>query len=221
MDLGMYLEMRMIGAYESLWDDVIKQFMHYSSPLVVRRAVPTIKHMLDTPALANANAKKILELEEELGTALRDAVGAREIETATLQEEEAKRIEGVALRVACLSSTRDMMAWMEDDEGGKQSRALDIFLALLERAKLGHEAEDKVRISWCGRLGEEADSRLAERTCDQCRLILPAMEVTCGLCHCRCRLFRGTCSRSDIEAAARPGSRNADRLCHRRRVSGN
>ena len=158
MDPGMYLEMRMVTAYESLWDDVSKQFMHYSCPFVVRRAVATIKHMLDTPPLANANAKKILELEEELGTALRDAVGAREIETAVLQEEEARRIEGVALRVACLSSTRDMMAWMEDDEGGKQSRALDIFLALIERAKLGHEAEDKVRIFWRGPLDKEADS---------------------------------------------------------------
>lgn len=188
MDLGMFLEMRMIGAYETLWDDVTKQFMHYSSPLVVRRAVATIKHMLETHALANTNTKKILELEEELGTALRDAVGARDIETATIQEEEAKRIEGVALRVACLSSTRDMMAWMEDDEGGKQSRALDIFLALLERAKLGHEAEDKVRIFWRCRLDEEADLHLAERACHQCRLVLPAMEVTCGLCHCGCRL---------------------------------
>jgi cohesin complex subunit SA-1/2 len=184
MDLGMYLEMRMIGAYESLWDDITKQFTHYSSPLLVRRAVATIKHMLDTPALANANAKKILELEEELGAALRDAVGVGEIETAVLQEEEVKRFEGVALRVACLSSTRDMMTWMEDDEGGKQSRALDIFLALLERAKLGNEAEDKVCIAWCGRLDKEAHSPLAERTCDQCRLVLPAMEVTCGLCHC-------------------------------------
>jgi len=180
----MYLEMRMIGAYESLWDDVTKQFMHYSPPLVVRRAVATIKHMLDTPALANANAKKILELEEELGTALRDAVGAREIETITLQEEESKRIEGVALRVACLSGTRDMVVWMEDDEGGKQSRVLDIFLALLERAKFGHEAEDKVRISWLAcRLDEGAESCLVERTCNQCRLVLPAMEVTCDLFH--------------------------------------
>ena len=184
----MYLEMRMIGAYESLWDDVTKQFMHYSSPLVVRRAVATIKHMLETPALANANAKKILELEEELGTALRDAVGARQIDTATLQEEEAKGIEGVALRVACLSSTRDMMAWMEDDEGGKQSRALDIFLALLERAKLGHEAEDKVRISWLVDQVRGANSRLVERACNQYRLILPAVEVTCGLFHCGRRL---------------------------------
>ena len=202
----MYLEMRMISAYESLWDDVTKQFMHYSSPLVVRRAVATIKHMLDTPALANANAKKILELEEELGTALRDAVGTREIETADLQEEEAKRIEGAALRVACLSSTRDMMTWMEDDEGGKQSRALDIFLALLERAKLGREAEDKVCISRRGRLDEEADPALAERTCDQRRLILPVMEVACGLCHSRCGVSRGTCSTAGIEAAARSGS---------------
>ena len=158
----MYLEMRMVSAYESLWDDVTKQFMHYSLPLVVRRAVATIKHMLDTPALANANAKKILELEEGLGTALRDAVGAQDIETAVLGEEEAKSIEGVALRVACLSSTRDMMTWMEDDEGGKQSRALDIFLALLERAKLGYESEDKVCMSCCGRLDEEVDSLLAE-----------------------------------------------------------
>jgi cohesin complex subunit SA-1/2 len=92
MDLGMYLEMRMIGAYESLWDDVTKQFMHYSSPLVVRRAVATIKHMLDTPALANANAKKILELEEELGTALRDAVGAREIETAPYRKKKPREL---------------------------------------------------------------------------------------------------------------------------------
>jgi hypothetical protein len=55
-----------------------------------------------------------------------------------------------------------MMTWMEDDEGGKQSRALDIFLALLERAKLGNESEDKVCISWRRRFDEAADLLLVE-----------------------------------------------------------
>ena len=37
-----------------------------------------------------------------------------------------------------------MASWLEDDDGGKEVRLLEIFMSLAERARLGNENEDKV-----------------------------------------------------------------------------
>jgi cohesin complex subunit SA-1/2 len=52
----------------------------------------------------------------------------------------------IALGALCawlseLCGTRDMSAWMEEDEGGKQSSAWDIISALVECGRLGYKEE--------------------------------------------------------------------------------
>jgi cohesin complex subunit SA-1/2 len=154
MNIGMYLEMRLITAYETLWDDVSKQFMNHSSPTVLRRAVGTIGHMLSTTSLQNTNKQKMRELEEELGSAIRERIGdrarapaggRRPLETATLNEEEIRGLSTMLYRVSCLMSIRDMVGWMEETNGS-EVRLLDMFTSLMERAKLGNPDEDKVRV---------------------------------------------------------------------------
>ncbi|KAI6145125.1 hypothetical protein BKA82DRAFT_4170216 [Pisolithus tinctorius] len=145
MNLDLYLEMRMINAYAALWDDVIKQFLSHSSQTVLTRAVSTIRHLLSATSLANTNNTKILELEDDLASQLRDAVAGREeIEVASFNEDEVIALAAVCTRMCVLAGSRDLSSWMEEDEGGKQSSAWDIVSALVERGRLGYKEEERM-----------------------------------------------------------------------------
>lgn len=85
------------------------------------------------------------ELEEELSSTLHDAVAGREeIEVATFSEDELITLGAICSRIAVLFGTRDITAWMEEDEGGKQSSTWDIVSALSERGRLGYKEEEMV-----------------------------------------------------------------------------
>jgi cohesin complex subunit SA-1/2 len=112
---------------------------------VLNHAVDTIRHLLGAVSLANTNSQKILELEDELSSALRDAIGGRdELEAATFSDDEVHALSAIAMRVGMLFEFRDLSAWMEEDEGGKQSNAWDILAALAERGALGYKEEAQV-----------------------------------------------------------------------------
>ncbi|KAF8513560.1 hypothetical protein BU17DRAFT_95252 [Hysterangium stoloniferum] len=152
MNLDMYLEMRMIPAYENLWDDIIKQFTSHSSPITLSQATSAIQHLTSTTLLANTNTSKNTELEEELSTSLRDAIAGREeLDVAGFSEDEVHTLGTIAARLVLLSGVRDMTGWMEEDEGGKQSSAWDIMNVLAGRGRLGYK-EEEAMIEECLRL---------------------------------------------------------------------
>ena len=96
-------------------------------------------------SLANINSTKILELEDELASSLRDTIGGRdELEVTTFKDDEALALGAICARLCALSGIRDLTAWMEEDEGGKQSSAWDIICALAERGRLGYKEEELV-----------------------------------------------------------------------------
>lgn len=100
---------------------------------------------MNTTSLSNTNNTKILELEDELASSLRDAVGGRdELEVATFSDDEAGMLGAICARICAVMSIRDLTAWMDEDEGGKQSSAWDIMCALAERGRLGYKEEDLV-----------------------------------------------------------------------------
>ncbi|CAA7269932.1 unnamed protein product [Cyclocybe aegerita] len=143
MNLDLYLEMRMITAYSSLWDDVIKQFMSHSSAKVLSHAMVAIQYFMKATSLSNTNSTKILELEDELSTQLRDTIAGRdEIEIATFTEDEVLALIAWCTRLSTVTGARNMTAWIEEDEGGKQSSAWDIINALVERGRLGYKEEE-------------------------------------------------------------------------------
>ena len=108
-------------------------------------AAAAIRHFLDATSLSNTNSTKILELEDELASSLRDAVAGRdELEIASFTEDEVLLLTGICTRLAILAGARDMTSWMEEDEGGKQSSAWDIVSALVGRGKLGYKEEETV-----------------------------------------------------------------------------
>lgn len=100
---------------------------------------------MEATSLSNTNSTKILELEDELSTSLRNAVAGRdEIEITSFTEDELLSLSTVCTRLAILVGSRDMSAWIEEDEGGKQSSAWDIISALIERGRLGYNEEETV-----------------------------------------------------------------------------
>ena len=125
-----------------------KQFLSHSSLTVLKHAVISICHFLSATSLTNTNSTKILELEDELSSSLRDAVAGRdEIEVATFLEDEVLALGAICARLATLAGTRDMTSWMQEDEGGKQSNAWDIMMAIAERGRLGYREEEQVRLA--------------------------------------------------------------------------
>jgi cohesin complex subunit SA-1/2 len=124
-----------------------KQFLSHSSMIVLTNAATCIWHFMDTTSLSNTNSTKILELEDELSSSLRDTVAGRdEIEVASFSEDEVLALDAICSRLAVLAGTRDMTAWIEENEGGKQSSAWDIVSALVERGRLGYKEEEHVRL---------------------------------------------------------------------------
>jgi len=109
------------------------------------RAIAVIRHLMDATSLSNTNSAKILELEDELSSSLRDAVAGRdEIEVSSFTEDEVLLLGSICTRLAVLAGTRNMTAWIEENEGGKQSSAWDIVSALVERGRLGYKEEEMV-----------------------------------------------------------------------------
>ena len=106
-----------------------------------------MRHLLSATSLANTNSTKILELEDELASQLRDAVAGREeIEVASFSEDEVIALGAICARMCVLAGSRDLSAWMDEDEGGKQSSAWDIVCALVERGRLGYREEERVSL---------------------------------------------------------------------------
>lgn len=141
----------MLKSYASLWDDVAKQFLSHSSLHVLAPAMNIIGYFMEATSLSNTNSTKILEIEDELSSILRDAVAGRdEIEIASFNEDEVLSLSALCTRLAILSGTRSMIDWMEEDEGGKQSSAWDILNALTERGRLGYKEEATVSFHTSG-----------------------------------------------------------------------
>lgn len=104
---------------------------------------------MDTTSLSNTNSTKILELEDELSSSLRDTIAGREeIEIASFSGDEILSLTAFTGRLKVLIGVRDMTAWIEENEGGKQSSAWDILNALIERGRLGYKEEEAVRFSY-------------------------------------------------------------------------
>jgi len=109
-------------------------------------AVAAIQKFVNVTSLSNTNNAKILELEEELSTALRDAIAGREeLDIAAFTEDESLALGHICTRFAVLAKVRNLVPCLEEDEGGKQSSAYDILTALADRGKLGYREEETVR----------------------------------------------------------------------------
>jgi cohesin complex subunit SA-1/2 len=143
MDLSLYLDMRKTAAYEALWDDVTKQFLQHTEPVVLSAAIRAINTLTSNSSMEAANKQKLAELEESLFASLRDAIDGEDVPGMTISEDQLSSIEAILLRVGLLASNRDIVTAMQDEEGG-QSSGWTIVLAFAGRGALGFKEETKV-----------------------------------------------------------------------------
>lgn len=148
LNLDLYVDMDMVSAYESLWDDVSKQLLKHSSADVIDAAVSAIRLLLATTSLSTRNEAKALELEESLAEALADSTGLVDLEMGSF-EDDIPAIQACLARIAKLAAQRDPAAILarEDATGKAVSAAVD---AIVGRADFGYPEESKVSWMRCG-----------------------------------------------------------------------
>ena len=62
-----------------------------------------------------------------------------------LSDDDVHALSMFARRVESLFRMRDLTAWMEEDEGGKQASVWVIMLSLSDRSRRGYKEEEVVR----------------------------------------------------------------------------
>ncbi|GAA6003229.1 hypothetical protein JCM10207_001811 [Rhodosporidiobolus poonsookiae] len=143
VDLELYKDARGTTAYESLWDDVTKQFLKHTSSAVLDQAALTLVHFLSATNLSATNASKLTELEETLVSALRAAAGAgeRDIESTNLEDDEILALTACVARVEKLAKVKDLGKSLEETDGGKEVAALELLEGIANRGRLGYSSE--------------------------------------------------------------------------------
>ncbi|OCF78437.1 cohesin complex subunit SA-1/2 [Kwoniella mangroviensis CBS 8886] len=142
INLGLYLDLRQTKAYETLWDDVTKQFLHHTDPSVLESAIKAVNHLTTNAPMATSNTTKLNELQESLFASLRDESGSDDVALLSLEEEGIAKLEAILLRILLLEKSRDITEVMEDEEG--QSSGWDIICAFAQRGRLGYKEEAKM-----------------------------------------------------------------------------
>lgn len=104
----------------------------------------TIRHLLETEALANSNATKVAELEDALFGALRDLIGDKTIATAAFEEDEVPMLEAACKRIGLLLSFRPTVTEMEENER-EATTGWTLLFDLANRGSLGYQDEAVVR----------------------------------------------------------------------------
>ncbi|ORX41194.1 STAG domain-domain-containing protein [Kockovaella imperatae] len=140
MKLSVYAEMRKMTAYESLWDDVIKQFLQHTDEDVLKNAAAAIDHLASEDSTANTNSTKLVELEDNLFASLRETINGEEVFSMTLEDDQLITLQAILLRIKLLQKTVDISDAFESEEGG-QSSVWEIVLAFAERGEVGYKAE--------------------------------------------------------------------------------
>ncbi|BGP22583.1 cohesin complex subunit SA-1/2 [Rhodotorula toruloides] len=138
--LDLYLDMQQISAYESLWDDVRKQFLKHTQADVLDQATTTLAHFVAAKNLSATNQTKLAELEETLVSTLRTMAG-EDVEGATFADDECHALTACVARIEKISKMRNLNATLDDTDGGKVTSALDILDGIANRGRLGYKAE--------------------------------------------------------------------------------
>ncbi|GAA5932633.1 cohesin subunit IRR1 [Sporobolomyces koalae] len=132
-----------VAAYDTLWQDIKKQFLTQTDSDVLDQAVQTISHCLGAAELSTENQGRFAELEEALLIALRDCVADKDIESADFQEDELQNLTACVARLEKLGRVKNF-ATLEDTDGEKQTSALEILDLIVNRGRLGYKEEARM-----------------------------------------------------------------------------
>ncbi|GAA6029512.1 hypothetical protein JCM8097_003715 [Rhodosporidiobolus ruineniae] len=141
VNLELYLDMRQVTAYESLWDDVNKQFLKHTSPVVLDQAALTLIHFLSVSNLSATNTTKLAELEDSLITSLRTTTADRDVESATFEDDEVHALTACVARLEKLAKVRNLGNALEENHAGKETSAAELLDQIVNRGRLGYKEE--------------------------------------------------------------------------------
>jgi cohesin complex subunit SA-1/2 len=128
-------------AYESLWDDVNKQFLKHTSPAVLDQAARTLVHFASISNLSATNTSKLAELEDSLISSLRSSTADRDIESVTFEDDEVHALTACLARLKKLATVKNLANALEETDGGKETSAAEILEAVSNRGRLGYKDE--------------------------------------------------------------------------------
>lgn len=131
-------------AYESLWDDITKQFKKHTERDVLDQAARTLVVLVATNNLSSTNQSKIADLERDLVTALRAAAG-EDVENASFEEDELAALTASVARVEHLFRVKNLNDALEDNDGGTSTSVIDIIDSIVNRGRRGYKEEEPVR----------------------------------------------------------------------------
>ncbi|TIB79533.1 hypothetical protein E3Q23_00093 [Wallemia mellicola] len=143
MELTLYLDMRMEGAFESLYNEISQQFQKHSLPSVLEAATESIFALNNANVLVNISERNYDALVYNLVSSLKSLVSGQEIENADIDEDSANRIQSALLRFVFIS-TRVKLGDTMDESAGDDASVSQIVLALATRGALGYEIEAKM-----------------------------------------------------------------------------
>lgn len=144
MKLDMYLDMRVVTSYESLWDDVTKQFLSHTDVLILERAMETIRSLAAADSLAATNKEKKAQLEQAVLAPLRQIASEVELHNAVLDEDTIAKLEATLTRLIMIAKNWDVTAVMDEKDDGNASSAIDIVTEILDRGSMGFSEEEKM-----------------------------------------------------------------------------
>ncbi|SCV69509.1 BQ2448_2529 [Microbotryum intermedium] len=139
--LDVYLDLRMVTAYEGLWDAVTTQFFKHSDVDVLDQATQTIMYLRKASSLANINTEKMAGLEDKLVSTLREVVAGKDLESDAFEEDELHAVTACFARFDRLYKVVDLSEALQSDENGKQTSVFEIVESIVERGRLGYKDE--------------------------------------------------------------------------------
>ena len=177
MQLELYLDMRLLTAYEALWSDVTRHFTSTANVFVLERAMETIQYLRSADTLSQYNGEKTAALEQAVVAPIYEITAASEIGTG-LDEDDLKKLDASMMRLALIVKNWDAIALLEEKDGGNASSLVDIAVEVLNRGQVATAEEDNVSCSYHPNWYWMLICNSAGQTSDGSALDVPAMEDT-------------------------------------------
>ncbi|WAQ86538.1 hypothetical protein PtA15_7A264 [Puccinia triticina] len=148
MSLNIYLDLRMVSAFEKLWDTMIKQYLKQQHLGTIQVISSTIAHVLsESKSLEHVSQAKIVKLHGALLSSLKDLTANRsDIEKDQLREDEIVSLTLLLTKIARLFRQSDMSSSIKstDSDTTGSTSPYELINALAKRAHLAHPTEVKL-----------------------------------------------------------------------------
>lgn len=147
MSLNMYLDLRMVSAFEEFWDTMIKHYLKQHHLGVIQMISSTIAHVLaGAKSLNHVNQVKILKLHEALVSSLQDLTSDQsDLENEEMEENEVVSLTLLLQKITLLFRQSDLSSTLKSAGLENQGPSpLDLINSIAHRGRLACANESKL-----------------------------------------------------------------------------